>query len=446
MPNTEAGYMKISRYTFFISQDDRFYIYNTLSNSLLEVDNIIFHHLIECKNKVCDIDCSNIDQDIFQELHKRLFITDNDDDDFLKYKSIISMQRRNDTVMHLTLAPTMECCFNCHYCFERIKEKGSMKEDIMDSIVDYVCSNPNLKKLRLTWFGGEPLMAAGTMGLFYDKLMTRWKNDFSSNIITTGYHLNERIIKELQRMQVSSMQITLDGVRETHNRIKNNNGNEDVFEKVIQNIEMTNDIAPEIYIVIRVNLTMENSHEYTVLYKYLAKRLSDRRNIAVLPAFVLDKGEKHDKKIFFSHESKSRFILNLWNNYKIDSSYIRYPEPLFNECAIRNTTAIAFDPNGYAYKCWELIGNKSYAIGRLASNGKLTDINEVNLNRQLYGADPLEDPVCSKCNYLPICNGGCPIQRIKNRFEGEHNNCCSYYKGFLEEFIKAHIERKSLTV
>lgn len=257
--------MKISRYTFFISQDDRFYIYNTLSNSLLEVDNIIFHHLIECKNKVCDIDCSNIDQDIFQELHKRLFITDNDDDDFLKYKSIISMQRRNDTVMHLTLAPTMECCFNCHYCFERIKEKGSMKEDIMDSIVDYVCSNPNLKKLRLTWFGGEPLMAAGTMGLFYDKLMTRWKNDFSSNIITTGYHLNERIIKELQRMQVSSMQITLDGVRETHNRIKNNNGNEDVFEKVIQNIEMTNDIAPEIYIVIRVNLTMENSHEYNCI-------------------------------------------------------------------------------------------------------------------------------------------------------------------------------------
>ena len=89
----------------------------------------------------------------------------------------------------------------------------------------------------------------------------------------------------------------------------------------------------------------------------------------------------------------------------------------FNECAIRNDMAIAFDPEGYAYKCWEVIGNKEYAIGKLNDDGILTDINQTVLNRQLYGADTFDDPACSKCKYLPICNGGCPIQRIENKFE-----------------------------
>lgn len=113
-----------------------------------------------------------------------------------------------------------------------------------------------------------------------------------------------------------------------------------------------------------------------------------------------------------------------------------------NGCAIRNEMAIAFDPEGYAYKCWEVIGNKEYAIGKLNDDGILTDINQTILNRQLYGADTFDDPICSQCKYLPICNGGCPIQRIENKFEGGHNDCCSHYKGFMPDFLKIHIARK----
>lgn len=126
----------------------------------------------------------------------------------------------------------------------------------------------------------------------------------------------------------------------------------------------------------------------------------------------------------------------------INSVFVRYPEPFFNECAIRNEMAIAFDPEGYAYKCWEVIGNKEYAIGKLNDDGILTDINQTILNRQLYGADTFDDPICSQCKYLPICNGGCPIQRIENKFEGGHNDCCSHYKGFMPDFLKIHIARK----
>ena len=121
---------------------------------------------------------------------------------------------------------------------------------------------------------------------------------------------------------------------------------------------------------------------------------------------------------------------------------MRYPQRFIAECAIRDLRAISFDPEGYAYKCWEVIGDTRYAIGKLAKDGSLKEPNHVALNRQLYGADPAENKKCAACSYLPLCNGGCPIQRIQNEFENYRNDVCTPMKGFLPEFLAAHIALK----
>ena len=321
-----------------------------------------------------------------------------------------------------------------------------MISETMDRIIKYVNSFQTLKDVHITWFGGEPLMAISQIEDFYDKFTAVWKNPVLSNIITTGYHLDEDAIRILKKVGVNSAQITIDGMKETHNKVKQLPSGEDVFEKVLGNIELLNDRAPEINIVIRVNLTHENAHEYLQLCELYSTRFKGRKNMGIAPAFVLDRGASSCdtckiQSTLFNHKERSEFILDLAKR-GINSPFIRYPERFFNECAIRNDMAIAFDPEGYAYKCWEVIGNKEYAIGKLNEEGQLTDINEKVLNRQLYGADPIDDPVCSECKYLPICNGGCPIQRIENKFEGGHNCNCTHYKGYMVDFLKIHLARK----
>ena len=445
--------MKISKYTFFLSWElDRekgvdYYVYNSLSNAMMEIDGESWALLKGIQENEATVGDSVIDADLYDALISRNVITENDEDDFLKYKAIIMRQRAGREIMHLTLAPTMDCCFRCHYCFEKYKQSGSMSSEIMNAIVSYVMSHKELRFLKITWFGGEPLMAVGQIEEFYDKLMPVWKDrQLKSNIITTGYHIDQRVAGMMKDRGISSVQITLDGMRETHNSIKNLPSGEDVFGRVLDNIELLNDIAPEINIVIRVNLTRKNAAEYVPLMRLLHERFKGRKNIAPAPAFVMDRGtvDGHvDQSVLFNHRERSEFILNLAQR-GLDSTFIRYPDRFFHECAIRNDMAISFDPEGYAYKCWEVIGNRDYAIGRLDSEGRLTDINERVLNRQLYGADPLDDPTCRKCRYLPICNGGCPIQRIENKFEGGRNNCCTYYKGYMEEFMKEHIRRRKM--
>ena len=437
--------MKISKYTFMFDENGQeYYVYNTLSNALMEIDKESYSLLFESRNTQ-KLSTADFDEDLWEALCINNIISDNDTDDYLKYKASITNIRKQRTGMHLTLAPTMDCCFSCHYCFEKYKEKKYMTPEIMDQIIKYVTSYPELKNIKITWFGGEPLMAVPQIEEFYDKFRDIWQEPFISNIITTGYHIDKESIRVMQKVGISSVQITLDGMKETHNKVKHLPSGEDVFERILSNIELLNDSAPEINITIRVNLTLENKEEYIPLHKLCLTRFYGRSNITISPAFVLDRGTgdicRSNNNIFFGHIERSKFILNLAKN-GINSVFVRYPEPFFNECAIRNEMAIAFDPEGYAYKCWEVIGNKEYAIGKLNDDGILTDINQTILNRQLYGADTFDDPICSQCKYLPICNGGCPIQRIENKFEGGHNDCCSHYKGFMPDFLKIHIARK----
>lgn len=436
--------MIISKYTFFFDIDlVKFYIYNTLSNVLVEIEKDTYRYLVTAKKEQLSIFASEVGSEVYEVLVSKKIVVENDLDGYLLYKSTLVKQRAGKSHMHLTVAPTMDCCFSCHYCFEKYKTEKYMSEDVMDYIMRYLTTLESRPDFKLTWFGGEPLMALTEMSQFYKKLVEQYKKPLFSNIITTGFHINENAIKVMQDVGINQVQITLDGLKETHNKIKNVPDCNDVFSLVMDNVELLLNNS-NIHVVFRVNLTKKNAHEYVDLYRYLVDRFSKFTHKGISPAFVLERGvcDGKNRKNYFAPNEIAQFILDLYNKYQIHSPFLSYPSNFFTECAIRNELSISFDPEGYAYKCWEVIGNKQYAIGKIGQNGTFTEINMTILNRHMYGADPLENPICSKCQYLPICNGGCPVQRIENTFDGWNNCCCTLYKGYLEEFMKIHLKLK----
>ena len=441
--------MKISKYTFLVNDQNReFYIYNSLSNALVELDENSYGLLSKTQNSHSEISRSDFDSELWEVLETKKFITENDIDDYLFYKSVITQQRANVSSMHLTVAPTMNCCFSCHYCFEKYKEPGKMSPEVMDSLIKYLNSLDSKPDITVTWFGGEPLMAIEQIEQLYDKLVAYYKKPKHSDIITTGFHIDKRMIDVFKRIGITQIQVTLDGLKDTHNKVKQTEDCDDVFSKVLDNIELVMIHAPEINVVIRVNITKINAGEYVPLYKQLVDRYKHYRNFGISPGIVMERGacnkESTKKAILFNPKESAQFNLDLYHTHHIYTSFMRYPSRFFQECGIRNTLSMAFDPAGYAYKCWELIGNKEYSIGKLSVDGKIEMINICNYNRQMYGADPLEDSACTKCKYLPLCNGGCPIQRIENKFEGKQNCTCTYYKGYMADFLKIHIAEKKL--
>jgi uncharacterized protein len=53
------------------------------------------------------------------------------------------------------------CNFRCKYCYEKFDSKMKfMDEDVIEGIKNLIKNNANkLQKLRISWFGGEPLLA-----------------------------------------------------------------------------------------------------------------------------------------------------------------------------------------------------------------------------------------------------------------------------------------------
>ena len=106
--------MKISKYTFFFNIDGKeYYTYNTLSNSLLEIDEESYSIFQNHKTGIQELSSEKVDKELWDVLCENNILTDSDEDDYLKYKAIIMRQRSQRASMHLTLAPTMDCCFRC---------------------------------------------------------------------------------------------------------------------------------------------------------------------------------------------------------------------------------------------------------------------------------------------------------------------------------------------
>lgn len=398
-------------------QKTRGTIYSTLSNALIEIDKDSYLYLRLAQKEKTEVTPAGLDTELFDVLVLKKFIVENDIDNFLYYKSTLAHQRAEKNYMHLTMAPTMDCCFCCHYCFEKYKEPNYMSEEVMDSIIKRMNSlDPKPEINKLTWFGGEPLMALPQMERFYDKLVAGYKKPLDSNVITTGFHISPEAIRVMRHVGVTQVQITLDGLKETHNGIKYTTGCNDVFSKVLDNCELLLSTS-DIHTIFRVNLTKQNAHEYVELYHQLIQRFGKYKKLGIAPAFVMDRGacavSNSDTSILFTHKEAAEFCLELYKKHDIHSPFLHYPSRFFTECAIRNEVAMSFDPEGYAYKCWEVIGNKEYAIGRLNNQGDLVDINQIVLNRQLYGAVPSTTKAVLLADTFPSAMAGVQYNGLK---------------------------------
>lgn len=428
--------MLLSPYAVFFEREKKYYVFSTLTKALLELDKEAYAKLSQMTehNSLSD---SIIDESDKELLYNSHILCDNQLDEYVLCKSMILDNRNDETDMHLTITPTMDCCFSCYYCFEREKTPAYMTLDIADAIIKHIVGKKNLKNLHVTWFGGEPLMATYIIQYFTDKLLKVFKGSYSADIITTAFHINENVIDILKKTRITEMQISIDGKEKTHNSVKYTPSCDNSFLRTINNIELLNKLYPALTIGVRVNLSKHNYGEYKELYRDLSNRFKGKR-VSIYPGVIVS---RNDVKLdnLFTHNEVSLFYLNLWESEKIPTPWILYCSEQ-GECAIRKRNSLVIDASATVYKCWEKVGDKKFKVGKLAQNGDVIDVDNTLLRRYIYGADPLEDEKCRVCKMLPVCFGGCPIQRIENIFENKKNILCTTYKEKIEQWLSAYLD------
>lgn len=423
--------MKISKYTKLYKYDDKFYIYNYISNFLCKINFQLY-------NTIKNGSIQNIkDEKILDILTKNKIFTQNEKDDILMYVSSIENKRRINNLLNLTIAPTMECNFSCSYCFET-KTKGIMKDGIINNIIIFISNSVQLgvKHINITWFGGEPLLATSVIEKICKKLKAIDKEiSIYQNIITNGYYLTDENLILLQECGIKSIQLSVDGVFDLHNKKRFTKLDNDTFTTIINNVDNYAKKKYEMYLCFRIGIDKDNINEYENINRFYKERYGDNKKITINPAFIIDTTKNKNKNSITCNTEKFNFKKYLAK--ELSDSTIIFPSNNISECAIRNYNSWCFDPKGDVYKCWEIIGNKKYKVGELTTSG-INITNQIILNRYLFGSDHLRNDKCINCLNIVNCGGGCPHKRIENEFNNANFDLCS---GFDDEFDNYILER-----
>jgi len=264
-------------------------------------------------------------------------------------------------------------------------------------------------------------------------------------MITNGVFLNEKNIEKLDKLKIHKLQITIDGLKENHNKRRPSQGGKDSFEVILNNIQTLLNYNKVFRVSIRVNINNENKNEFIEVHKYLSNRFSENSNrIFIYPGYIDEysltcKSSSDYESCNMSRKERADFVLNLCNAHSIKTQDFL---PLKNSlsCMARTVNSYSIGPKGYIYKCTTAVGKKEYSIG----NVKGEYFSNVSvLNDFLYEKDYLTDKKCSSCNHFFACDGGCPLLRLKNKWYNETYDTCHIMKDRTDDFIKAHLKYKS---
>ena len=177
-----------SNYSYLFQEADRFYLYNSLSNSFAELDRDTYTFLCEQSEKKNDIKIS--DEGLKEILVKMKVIVDNDHDAFLRFKYRTLLRRFANTHLSLTINPTLDCNFACPYCFEGKHPQVYMSDQVEEDVVSFVKRHEMVKSLNVVWFGGEPLLAFNRMKSLTQKFLNM-DLVYEAGMITNGYLLTD---------------------------------------------------------------------------------------------------------------------------------------------------------------------------------------------------------------------------------------------------------------
>jgi len=431
-------HMKASKYNFFFpydADDNKLIAYNSLSNAtaLMEKD----------KYKIYTDFCENgilIDDEMFvDQLKYGRFLVDDSCDELSELKMRLLKGRYDTTVMGLTIATTADCNFRCLYCYEKDAIKPVyMNESTENAILDMVKRQiKTLSSLMIVWYGGEPLMNMETFERLSRALINLCEENevlYDALVITNGYLLTRDVAELLRELKVGSVQITVDGVGDIHNRMRPLSDGSGTYDTIMKNLIDCKGVLPRVEL--RINTDKDNAIAYRDIVEFLKNNdlidfvlpylgmIVSYNSYNVNGCFDACGFSKHDFDFYEEYLSE---IPRMW----------RYPGMMSNFCTADAFNSHVIAADGKLYRCWKDMGNPEKCVGSILDS-KLGATSEVFLKYVLF--DVTEDEICNKCNFLPVCMGGCPHMRNEG-FDLEQF-ICSNSKFVLDKYLNITVNRK----
>ena len=394
--------MKLSQYNLVIDMPYGKMIYNLKTHKGFKLKNTLVGEM-EHFNSLFNGDTPLLPEDnMVKELYKREFIVDDDRDEFQEVQEEVNKATTNSkSIQNIILHVTENCNFSCEYCFKKSHPQNFSDEN-WDNLLNYFekfVEDENLyKSVRLTFYGGEPLLRSQKIIDFMKKANKVFeKNKEKSidyNMITNGYLLSKDIYHQLVDLGLGFFMITLDGFAEQHNKSRPRVDGEGTWDKIVENLKYINTVEDEAVFLIRSNCNNKNIEIMDEFKAWVKSTFNPKKfSIDIVP--VTKYSEMVDESLLMDCFSEEFLKVRHPQNYTKEEIF-KFFTFMGLACKYAYGNFITISSLGKIFMCEESDEDDVY----LADLVKEGIVYKQDLNKWL---NRLVDDKCRKCILFPTC-------------------------------------------
>lgn len=400
--------MKPSKFNIFFPHEDKIVGFNGYTSEYIVLEPMLYEMYDACLKQNSFDDLNEVHPAFFNFLCEKEFLVAETLDEVQRVKEYSYKIDNDDTRYELHINPTMNCNFKCWYCYETHIKDSKMDQQTIVHTLKYVENvfkeKKQLQQFSIGWFGGEPLLYYKKVVLPILEAVHALANErgiqFYSSMTTNGLLFNQETIETAKKYGLNFFQITLDGNREKHNKVRFISEERGSYDQITANIISL--ARAGLTVVIRINCsadTLNGIKDIAADFSHVEEEA--RRFMTFDFHAVWQENEDlfdqlYDTRVYFREQG-----------FAVESGSLNSVQ---NSCYGDHRNHATINYNGEVFKCTARDFTTQNSEGLLGGNGTI-QWNE-KLEKRLNSK--FKNKPCLECAILPICGGGCSQQAVEH--------------------------------
>lgn len=357
------------------------------------------------------------------------------------------------------------CNLNCTYCYYLEKEKlypadpnkWMMNDKVLEAYIAQTIYSSREPAILFTWHGGEPILRGME---FFEKVLQLQRKYGEGRVIenslqTNGTTLTEDWCKFFHDHNFL-IGLSIDGPEHVHDHYRRYRNDQGSFTKCVKGLELLIKHKVEFN-----TLSVVNDYNakyplevYTFLKSIGSKYMqflpvvewidphAKEHELSILPGITTKKAEVTDYTV--DPVDYGNFLIKIFDEWVrkdigdifvitfdcVLTNWMRVPPPV---CVAAETCGHAgvLEYNGDVYSCDHYVFPE-YKLGNIQEKSLLSMMGSVEQRKFGRNKRDLLPRYCKNCEFLDLCNGECPKNRIIQTPDGEPglNYLCAGFKKF----------------
>lgn len=297
---------------------------------------------------------------------------------------------------------TSRCNALCDHCGSRCtaSKKDELSPETFKKVLDSVAENFGTKAIMLNITGGEPLMRKDLFEItgYADSLGFKW------GLVTNGMLITDDVISKMKETHMSTITISLDGMKKTHEEFRHIPGSFDRIISAIEKLKKGNFVE---HIQVTFIATKKNIFELPEVYRLLTMLEIDSLRISGIDPIGR---AKDNEKLMLSCED----YLYLFDFIKKHQNSLL---PVVWSCThYFGNTESTLDPTGKIFSCYTGIH-----VASVLSNGDIFGCPNIPRRKELIQGNVLKDDFCE------VWKNNFEFYRNPNRTRAKQCEKCEYW-------------------